>query len=938
MKRENSSIQSQDLVEGTVRTGQENEIDLSGHWSLRLDPLDQGVEEEWGELFNGQVNLPGSLQSQGFGDDPDITTPWIGGMRKDELRKSKYDPYRAPGNFKWPFWLQPDKYYQGVAWVRKIISIPDDWGGKHVTLELERPHWETRVWIDSVPAGSNNSLSTPHVYDLSQLLTAGKHVLTIRVDNRMVIDVGHNSHSVSDHTQSNWNGIVGKLSLKARAPVWIEDLQVYPDLKNNAVKVVSRLLSHLQETQNGRLACELLSDGNPVETRLVEDIKIPPGGVTEETVIQLKMPAKTWDEFNPNLYTLKARLETVAGTDDESALFGMREAGVEGSRFILNGHPQFLRGTLESAIFPLTGYPPTDVESWKRIIRICKEHGLNHIRFHSWCPPEAAFTAADELGFYYQVECASWANESVALGDGRPVDQWLYKEGAAITKAYANHPSFLLMAYGNEPGGENKKQYLGDWCIYWREKEPRAIHTGGSGWPQIPENEFHLLPAPRIHQWGAGLNSIINSGVPQTVFDFADTVLDFKDKPIVGHEVGQWCAYPNFEEIEKYTGVLKPRNFEVFLDFLKEKNMLDQAWDFLMASGKLQVLCYKADIEASLRTQGLGGFQLLDLHDFPGQGTALVGVLDPFWDSKPYVSADEYRRFCAPIVPLVRLPKRSFRPSEILSARLELSQFGALDLQNVAITWSLKDRTGQIVKKGTLRKKFLPVGGLHVLGDIEVDFLDLPSPAKYSLEVGVEGIEAVNDWDIWVYPETVGVNFKNIKVVENLDDETLDLLKKGGKVLLAVPPDRVKTDIALGFSPIFWNTAWTRAQPPHTLGVLCDPEHPALARFPTEYHSNWQWSPLIQNAATMELDNLPIELKPIVQVVPDWFSPRKLGLVFEAKVGEGSLVVCSVDLVNNIENRLEERQLRTSLLHYMESAAFQPKVALSVDQIRSLFL
>ena len=132
---------------------------------------------------------------------------------------------------------------------------------------------------------------------------------------------------------------------------------------------------------------------------------------------------------------------------------------------------------------------------------------------------------------------------------------------------------------------------------------------------------------------GAGLSSRINAKPPETVSDYTESISKF-DVPVISHEIGQWCVYPNFNEMKKYTGVLKPRNFEIFRETLEENQMLDQANDFLVASGKLQTLCYKEDIESALRTPGFGGFQLLDLHDFPGQGTALIGVLDPFWEEK----------------------------------------------------------------------------------------------------------------------------------------------------------------------------------------------------------------------------------------------------------------------------------------------------------------
>jgi hypothetical protein len=912
-------------------------INLAGEWRLALDREDVGQSHKWfaTELPGKDlVQLPGSIQEQGFGDDPGPDTPWTGGVRVDVWSDPKYAPYRTADNFKMPFWLQPDKYYKGAAWFQRSVTIPEAWVGKRITLHLERPHWETMIWVDGVPVGDSlNYLSVPHVHDLSKALSPGKHTITIRVDNRMIVNVGKNSHSVSDHTQSNWNGMIGRLELRAESPVWIDDLQVYPELAKNGIRVVTRIGRQSGKPLAGRLVFEVLFEG---KNKARYEVAV--SGEEQEAFIPLRHEARPWDEFHPNLYSIKARLLTDAGEDDASTVFGMREIALDNNQIMLNGRRVLMRGTLECCIFPKTGYPPTDVESWKRIIRICKAHGLNHIRFHSWCPPEAAFVAADEMGFYYQIECSSWANQGASLGRGKPVDKWLYDEADAVLKAYGNHPSFLLFACGNEPAGPGRGgTYLRKWVPHYKEIDPRRLVTGGSGWPVIAENDFHVFASgARIQDWGQGLKSRINSKPPETKTDYRKMVQKYPNHPLVVHEIGQWCVYPNFDEIKKYTGVLKPKNFEVFRDFLDQKGLADQAHDFLMASGKLQVLCYKEEIESNLRTPDIGGFQLLDLHDFPGQGTALVGVLDPFWDSKPYMTPEEYNRFCASVVPLARLPKRIFVSSDTLTAQIDVSQFGSVDLENVTLSWALNHEDGREMKNGTLNSIKLPVGDLTTAGKLSVPLAGMPAPAKYNLEVSVDGTDAVNDWDIWVYPNSVPVDSKKVRVVRSLDKETFEYLKTGGKVLLAADPTTVKTDVKLGFSPIFWNTAWTQGQAPHTLGILCDPAHPALAGFPTEYHSNWQWSEPIQSAATMELDHLP-KLKPIVQVVPDWFDPKKLGLAFEAEVGGGSLLVCSVDLTNDLEQRPVARQLRHSLLAYMESDRFSPKTSLTKEQIQTIF-
>jgi hypothetical protein len=602
----------------------------------------------------------------------------------------------------------------------------------------------------------------------------------------------------------------------------------------------------------------------------------------------------------------------------------------------LNGQPIFLRGTLECCIFPTTGYPPTDVAAWQRVIRVCQAYGLNHIRFHSHCPPEAAFAAADRLGFYFQVECGTWANQGASLGDGKPIDKWLYAEADRIVRCFGNHPSFLLMASGNEPAGPGSGgDYLGPWVTHFRQTDPRRVYTSAAGWPMVAANQYHSTPAPRIHQWGAGLHDRLNGEPPATTADYGDFVRQHQ-VPVVAHEIGQWCAFPNFDEISKYTGVLQAHNFEIFRDFLTTNHMRDQARDFLMASGKLQTLCYKEEIESALRTPGFGGFQLLDLHDFPGQGTALVGVLDAFWDAKPYVTAQEFRRFCNSTVPLARLPKRTFTAGEGLEAPIDVYHFGPHHLANAVVAWQLLRGNGSLVDSGRLAAQ-LPRGRLSPAGVISTR-LPTTVPEKLRLVVAIEGTDYANDWELWVYPAEVSVMPPdNVLISESLDKRTVAALERGSKVLLLPRVENVVGDVTIGFTPVFWNTAWTRNQAPHTLGILCDPEHPALADFPTEFHTNWQWWELIHRSSAMVLDGLPADLRPIVQVIDTWFESRRLGLLFEANVGQGQLLVCSLDIAHDLNTRPVARQLRHSLLQYMNSDNFAPRNKVPLDQIRGLF-
>ncbi len=425
-------------------------IDLAGSWRIQLDRDDIGIVENWYQTTfpdDQTITLPGSLQAQGIGDDVTLETAWVGNIvDRSIFDDPRYAPYRQPDNIKFPSWLQPEKTYAGVAWYQREIEIPADWAGQRVTLDLERTHWETKVWLDDRSIGVNDSLSVAHAYDLGVDLTPGSHRLTVRVDNRMIVDVGGNAHGVSDHTQTNWNGIIGRLRLAAGSPVWMHNVQIFPDLAQGVARVKIDISSRLGRPITGMVEVTAISDNTEITHSLnpaQEDFHFSAlGGLAEldlSTVgghVDVNVPLDEnvlyWDEFQPALYRMTVQMTATVDDqsyqDERTLTIGLRQIGVAGTQLTINGRPLFLRGTLECCIFPLTGYPPTDVEAWKRIVGICKAHGLNHIRFHSWCPPEAAFEAADELGFYLQVECPSWANQGAAVGEGRPLDEWLYRE------------------------------------------------------------------------------------------------------------------------------------------------------------------------------------------------------------------------------------------------------------------------------------------------------------------------------------------------------------------------------------------------------------------------------------------------------------------------------------------------------------------------------
>ncbi len=933
------------LVLAATPVGAAAPLDLSGSWRFALDAPDLGIKcqpDQW--RFPDAIRLPGILTAQGFGDAPSFKTAWTGdGWRYPQMFKE----WQAAENFKFPFFLQPPRHYVGAAWYQRDINIPEDWKGGGAVLHLERVHWHSTCWIDGREVGKSDSLGTPHEFDLGNP-TPGKHVLTLRIDNRIgEVNVGPLSHSVTDHTQGNWNGVVGKIELRQVPRLQIAGVGVFPSTRK--VKVVVDLTNRQFDPVAGKLVAAVIDPRHGKTLGTAEAaISYPRGTHADGSHIlvtrdqqtlecQLETPLAGWNEFTPTLYKVKVDVRTEDGAaDTRMTPFGFREAGAKDGWITLNGRKIFLRGTLECCIFPLTGHPPTDVDSWRRIVRICKAHGLNHIRFHSWCPPEAAFQAADELGFYYQVEVSSWAPE---IGSGKPLDAWLEAESVRMLAAYGNHPSFLLMAYGNEPGGRNHAKWLQDWAARRKTADPRRLYTTASGWPLMPGSDFHSSPDPRIQGWGQGLRSIINGQAPRTDFDWSGFAKKHSDAPVISHEIGQWCVYPKFDEIKKYTGYFKARNFEIFEETARRNGLIDQAGDFVRASGKLQALAYKHDIEAALRTPGFGGFQLLDLHDFPGQGTALVGVLDAFWDEKGYISPAEFSRFCGPVVPLARLKKMVFTTTDTLEADIELAHFGPQDFKALGLAWQLAATDGTVISRGTLPDRDLAAGDLYQIGRIRVPLDNVQAPAKLQLTVAAAGGQFSNAWDVFVYPtDTVPATPTGVVVTRDIS-EAKTALAQGDRVLWLPPAAQVRNDptrpLVAGFSPIFWNTAWTNWQPPHTLGILCDPKHPALAAFPTDFHSNWQWWEIQQNAQPFVLTELR-EVRPIVQVIDDWFTNRKLGYVFEAQVGKGKLLACSADFSSHLDQRPAARQLLVSLLEYMNSESFAPGAKLTTEAMDGL--
>ena len=554
------------------------------------------------------------------------------------------------------------------------------------------------------------------------------------------------------------------------------------------------------------------------------------------------------------------------------------------------------------------------------------------MRFHSYCPPEAAFIAADKVGFYLQPEGPSWPNHGVALGNGRPIDTYLMEETIRMAKDYGNHPSFCMLACGNEPAGR-----WVDWVSkfkfvdYWKATDTRRVYTGasvGGSWQWQPKSQYHVKAGARGLQWA--------NRRPDTMDDYTSTIGQVAE-PYVSHETGQWCVFPNFDEISKYTGVNKARNFEVFRDILNDNGMGSRAKQFMMAAGKLQAICYKYEIERTMRTPQYAGFQLLSLNDYSGQGTALVGVTDVFFDDKGYMTAPEFRAFCSPIVPLARIPKFTYTNNETFHADILLNQYADHTLLNISPTYTITS-AGKPLHVGRFPAQDWKIGNSIPMGSIDFPLTSIKEAQKLTLTISLPGTEAENHWDFWVYPAEVEEEVGNVWITDQFDEKAQSILKKGGKVLLtAAGKISYGKDVVQQFTPVFWNTSWFKMRPPHTTGILVENTHSIFDLFPTDYHSDLQWWELVNKAQVMQFSDFPNDFQPLVQSIDTWFLSRKIGMLFEANVLGGQLVMTTMDITNNLEQRHAARQMRVSILHYMNSEQFHPSFSIDPQRISDLY-
>jgi hypothetical protein len=550
------------------------------------------------------------------------------------------------------------------------------------------------------------------------------------------------------------------------------------------------------------------------------------------------------------------------------------------------------------------------------------------------------------VGIYLQPEGPSWPNHGVKLRRGQAIDKYLLEESKRIVDEYGHHPSFVMMAAGNEPAGD-WVTYCNDWVKQMHEYDSTKVYCGasvGGGWAWDGGSEYHVKGGARGLDWDRKAPSSDDdyySGI-EYPRNYKGTAPN--NSPIIAHEQGQWCAFPDFKEIAQYTGVYKARNFEIFRDMLRDNGMEQMAEKFLMASGKLQTLCYKYEIERNLRTKDYAGFQLLGLNDYSGQGTALVGPLNVHWREKGYTTANDWCEFCYPLVLLARFPKFIYTNHEVLRVPVEAYNAFYADLKEVKAAYYITDDTMGVYHGGRFLSHEIPVGKNGELGVVEFPLDSIKQPTKMTLHVKMGNI-IKNHWDFWVYPEKTGLcdnemdDNSKLYVADTLDAHALKVLKKGGTVLLtAAGRVTLGSDVKQSYLPVFWNTSWFKMRPPHTTGAYIEKQHPLFRHgFPTDDWSNLNWWELLNKAQVMNLMELPKDYQSPIQPIDTWHVSRKLGMLIEARVLKGRLLMTTMDINHDLEHRIVARQMRKAILDYMQSDDFQPTITLTPETISHFF-
>ena len=942
---------------------------LDGSWHVELE-----------DGTTGQMDLPGTLDENGIGHRDVGANQWHPdaalGNAEEEIDKDAPIATRFTRRHT----------YEGKARISRRIKIPE-YGMERLFVRVERAR-ALRLFVDGAESCifRQGTLSTPYIFELTGV-TPGEHEFTFLSDNSypgMPKTAICYSSAATDETQTNWNGILGECSMYTRPQNFIDSLRVYPravkkEEKNKADRYVIDVCVELAPGAKEILIdakmvlqSETLAAGNLENTQKLTEIfgcagenLMETGAEAQEnqkTVeiwfrnLPLRENVKLWDEAEGNLYEMAAILDSGMAAEygddivDECQIrFGIRSFGDNGSgRLALNGRTIFLRGEANCAEYPETGHPPMTIPEWKEMLLKYRSYGINCVRFHSHCEPEAAFAAADELGMLLQPELSHWDPKN-AFGTEESY-RYYRAELTAILKTYANHPSFVMLTLGNELQAQGKgRERMRELVRTAKRLDPTRLYANGSNAFYgeegcDSESDFYTSQSCKnvvIRGTFSGMRGYINENYPSADHAYDAAMVEIRKeypKPVFSFEVGQFEVLPDFEELKSFHGISDPMNLKLIKKRVEERGLLPSWKKYVEATGELSRLAYREEIEAAMRTRELSGISLLGLQDFPGQGTALVGMMNSHMESKPYLFArpERFREFFRESRIFVKLPRYTYEEGEYLTAEVGVANFGK-DSISGELVWTLGYRdcavntgSGEFLYGRADRQKNCPPGTYTSLGRLDIPLEVKGVSAAFMLTVSMG--DCTSTYPVWVYKKASPECPKNVYETRVFDEQTRAVLQNGGRVYLSPDADEesLPYSIKTQFTTDFWSVG-TFADQEGGMGQLIDTEHPIFKEFPTDLHTDWQWWIMATKRAVI----LPHPMKMIITEMDSYAFLRPMAQLIEFRCLKGKVLLSTMEL-HKSQQYPEARALQAAIYTYLSGENFEPAEELAEEELSTL--
>lgn len=774
------------------------------------------------------------------------------------------------------------------------------------------------LWINGKYVGRHEGYSVEFFIDIpAGLLQVGENRITLTVSNNRL--AGYKGRPVS--------GLTSRAANECTGGIWGDvEIRSYPDgVRDVWVSVKEDLSAFTVKTVGGEDGSKTVEifDGK----REVFHGEIPEG---ESELAISALDYERWSPDAPKLYT--ARVTTAHQT--LTARFGIRRLAAVGTRLFLNGKPYFFKGTCEHCYHPVTVHPTRDKSYYKKVIRTLKQLGFNSIRFHTYVPMPEYMEAADELGMVLEVETPN---------------NTTYAEWLEIVNKCRHYTSVCAYSSGNEMViDEDYIEHLRAVAGY--------VHTASdalfSPMSAMRGIEYHSYGDCRIEppfthnpkrlkalsEFCDLYNPVSLSLASYTSCEGTHEVLDARNviykKPILSHEICIHGTYIDLSLKDRYRGtVMGDTEFMSSVEkHLADKGLLDRGPLYYQQSVKWQKMLRKHCFETVRRCETFAGYDFLgDIDTHWHTFGYCVGMMNEFYELKAGETVENVLRYNSDAVLLCDLPRNpSYTAGEQVDLPILVSNYGD-PMETVALTWRIKG-DGKAIARGTCRFESIPAGEIASLCNVYFTIPEIEKPMKLTLTVMLSGgdVDLENKWEIYAFPKPEAlptqdeINVAGLTVAKEMTvDELAARMKAGERVLL------------LGASPFrSEKTTFQIAVAGRTHGHLATviADHPIMEDFPHDGYCAFRFRDMLNSrAAILDITSLPHD--PIIDIATSYKNARREALLFEYQIGEGKLLVCTLNMK---EGDIPAAWLYGRMLSYAMSDEFAPKNRLSFAELYAL--